>query len=127
VARISPAQKPSADPSAPTLDSINGGSSTLELDHLIHARARLGIVSSLAVKGSLAFTGLRELLGVTDGNLMSHVNKLEQAGYVACTKTFDGGVQKTEYRLTRTGKREFEAYLDHMEAIIRATRPPQER
>ena len=108
------------------LDSINGGLTTLELDRLIHARARLGIVSSLAAKGLLAFTGLRDLLGVTDGNLMSHLNKLEKAGYVACTKSFDGGVQKTEYELTHTGKREFEAYLDHMEAIIRATRPSQE-
>jgi DNA-binding HxlR family transcriptional regulator len=94
----------------------------LDLDRLIHERVRLGIVSSLAVNGSLTFTDLRDLLGITDGNLSAHARRLEEAGYIACRKSFDGRTPKTEYSLTRVGRRELEAYLDHMEAIIQATR-----
>ena len=97
-------------------------SDTLELDRIIHERVRLGIVSSLAVNGSLTFTDLRDLLGITDGNLKSHANRLEEAGYVRCTKSFEGRAQKTEYSLTKSGRQELEAYLGHMEAIIDATR-----
>lgn len=104
------------------LDAVEGGSEALELDRLIHERVRLGIVSSLAVNGSLTFTDLRDLLGITDGNLKSHASKLEDAGYIECTKSYEGRTQKTEYTLTRTGRRELEAYLGHMEAIIEATR-----
>ncbi len=95
---------------------------TLELDRLIHERVRLGIVSSLAVNGSLTFTDLRDLLGITDGNLSAHARRLEEAGYVACKKSYEGRTPKTEYKLTKKGKRELSAYLNHMEAIIQATR-----
>lgn len=94
----------------------------LDLDRLIHERVRLGIVSSLAVNGSLTFTDLRDLLGITDGNLSAHAKRLEEAGYVVCRKSHDGRSPKTEYALTATGRTELEAYLDHMEAIIEATR-----
>ena len=94
----------------------------LELDRLIHERVRLGIVSALAVNGSLTFTDLKELLGATDGNLSAHARRLEDAGYVTCEKSFEGRVPRTEYELTKIGRREFQLYLDHMEAIIRATR-----
>lgn len=94
----------------------------LELDRVIHERVRLGIVSALAVNGSLTFTDLRALLGTTDGNLSAHARKLEDAGYVLCKKTFDGRTPRTEYHLTAVGRRELQAYLDHMEAIIHATR-----
>ena len=94
----------------------------LELDRLIHERVRLGIVSALAVNGSLTFTDLRDLLGITDGNLSAHARKLEEAGYLVCTKSRDGRAMKTEFALTRTGRAELEAYLSHMEAIIDATR-----
>ena len=94
----------------------------LELDRLIHERVRLGIVSALAVNGSLTFTDLRDLLGITDGNLSAHARKLEEAGYLVCTKSRDGRAMKTEFALTRTGRGELEAYLSHMEAIIDATR-----
>jgi len=94
----------------------------VELDRLIHERVRLGIVSSLAVNGWLTFTDLRDLLGITDGNLSAHARRLEDAGYIECKKSYDGRATKTEYGLTATGRRELEAYLDHMEAIIRATR-----
>lgn len=98
----------------------------LDLDRLIHERVRLGIVSSLAVNGSLTFTDLRDLLGITDGNLSAHARKLEEAGYVVCTKSHDGRGSKTEYRLTPTGRVELQQYLDHMEAIIQATRTHDE-
>lgn len=94
----------------------------LELDRLIHERVRLGIVSALAVNGSLTFTDLRDLLGTTDGNLSAHARRLEDAGYVVCKKSFDGRTPKTEYSLTTVGRRELNAYLNHMEAIIDATR-----
>lgn len=107
------------------LDAVDGRSTqadALELDRVIHERVRLGIVSSLAVNGSLAFTDLRDLLGITDGNLIAHARKLEDAGYVAGTKSRDGRGSKTEYRLTPVGLSALRAYLDHMEAIIEATR-----
>ena len=94
----------------------------LELDRLIHERVRLGIVSALAVNGSLTFTDLKELLGATDGNLSAHARRLEDAGYVTCQKSFEGRMPRTEYALTDVGRRELQLYLDHMEAIIRATR-----
>ncbi|MDH3205726.1 MAG: transcriptional regulator [Gemmatimonadota bacterium] len=94
----------------------------LDLDRIIHERVRLGIVSALAVNGSLTFTDLRDLLGTTDGNLSAHARRLEDAGYVACSKSFDGRTPRTEYELTGRGRRELDAYLDHMEAIIDATR-----
>ena len=96
--------------------------SARELDRLIHERTRLGIVSALAVNVSLSFNELKALLRTTDGNLSVHARKLEEAQYVACTKSFQGRMPKTEYRLTAAGRRALERYLSHMEAIIRATR-----
>jgi DNA-binding transcriptional ArsR family regulator len=92
------------------------------LDRLIHERTRLAIVSALAVNASLTFNELKQLLRVTDGNLSVHARKLEDSGYIACMKSFDGRVPKTEYRLAATGRRALEKYLDHMEALIQATR-----
>ena len=94
----------------------------VELDRLIHERMRLGIVSALAVNPSLSFSELKALMRTTDGNLSVHARKLEEAGYVTCTKTFEGRVPKTDYTLTAAGRKALERYLDHMEAIIRATR-----
>ena len=95
---------------------------TGELDRLIHERVRLGIVSALAVNDSLSFNELKALLKTTDGNLSVHARKLEEASYVTCTKSFEGRIPKTEYRLTAAGRRALEHYLDHMEALIRVTR-----
>ncbi len=92
------------------------------LDRLIHERMRLGIVSALAVNDALTFNELKELMKTTDGNLSVHARKLEDAGYVTCTKSFEGRVPRTEYALTAAGRKALERYLDHMEAIIRATR-----
>lgn len=94
----------------------------LEFDRLIHERIRLGIVSALAVNESLSFNDLKKLLKTTDGNLSVHARKLEEAGYVACSKYFDKRLPKTDYRLAAAGRRALERYLDHMEALIRATR-----
>jgi DNA-binding HxlR family transcriptional regulator len=94
----------------------------LELDRLIHERMRLAIVSSLAVNATLSFNELKGLLETTDGNLSVHARKLEEAGYVTCTKSFEGRVPRTEYRLTATGRQALERYLSHMEALIRRTR-----
>ena len=116
---------------APPLRSVNGGEAAeagssnegaLALDRLIHERLRLGIVSALAVNESLTFNELKRLMQTTDGNLSVHARKLEDADYVTCTKSFEGRMPKTEYRLTATGRRALERYLDHMEALIRATR-----
>ena len=92
------------------------------LDRVIHERARLGIVSALAANPALSFQDLKGLLGLTDGNLAVHSRRLEEAGYIACTKGFAGRVPRTEYRLTAAGRRALSAYLEHMESIIRAAR-----
>ena len=93
-----------------------------DLDRLIHERVRLGIVSALAVNRSLTFNELKAMLKTTDGNLSVHARKLEEADYIVCTKSFDGRLPKTEYRLTGAGRKALERYLNHMEALIRATR-----
>ena len=91
-------------------------------DRLIHERMRLAIVSALAVNQSLSFNDLKRLLKTTDGNLSVHARKLEEAQYITCTKSFEGRIPKTEYRLTAAGRQALERYLDHMEALIHATR-----
>ena len=94
------------------------------LDRLLHDRMRLGIVSALAAADdmSLSFTELKSALRATDGNLGGHVRKLEDAGYVSCDKTFEGRTPRTDYGLTTSGRRALEKYLNHLGAIIRATR-----
>jgi DNA-binding HxlR family transcriptional regulator len=107
------------------LSAVRGQSSetvAVPLNRLIHERIRLGIVSALAVNRSLTFNELKAMLKTTDGNLSVHARKLEEADYIVCTKSFAGRLPKTEYRLTAGGRRALERYLDHMEALIRATR-----
>lgn len=94
----------------------------LALDRIIHERLRLGILSALAVNESLSFNDLKKLMQTTDGNLSVHARKLEEAAYITCTKSFEGRVPRTEYALSAAGRRALERYLDHMEALIRATR-----
>ena len=74
---------------------------------------------------SLTFNDLKKLLSTSDGNLSVHARKLEEAEYIACEKTFEGRMPKTEYRMTAAGRRALERYLDEMEALIRATRKTQ--
>ena len=94
----------------------------LALDRLIHERLRLGILSALAVNESLSFNELKRLLETTDGNLSVHARKLEEADYIICTKSFEGRMPRTEYRLSAAGRKALERYLEHMEALIRSTR-----
>ena len=110
------------------LRSVAGGAaeSAPELDRLIHERIRLAIVSALAVNEKLSFNALKDMLSATDGNLSVHARKLEEAGYLSCTKSFEGRVPRTEYQLTPEGRRALELYLDHMEALIQAVRDRQD-
>ena len=105
-----------------TVRGHEGEGAAVDLDRLIHERMRLGIVSALAGADSLTFNELKSLLGTSDGNLSVHARKLEDAGYVACTKSFEGRVPRTEYKLTAAGRRALAKYLDHMEALIRTMR-----
>ena len=93
-----------------------------KLDRLIHERLRLGILSALSVNDALTFSDLKKLLDTTDGNLSVHARKLEEAGYLSCQKSFEGRVPKTQFKLTASGRRALERYLDHMEALIHAMR-----
>ncbi len=93
-----------------------------DFDRLVYQRVRLGIMSALAVNRSLSFSELKDLLQTSDGNLSVHARKLEDADYVACKKSFQARFPKTEYRLMPRGRRALERYLDHMEALIQATR-----
>ena len=94
----------------------------VELDRVIHERVRLAIVSALASVQSLSFKELKDQLDITDGNLSVHARRLEEAGFVACEKSFVDRVPHTEYRLTAAGRRALEQYLDHMESLIRRVR-----
>ena len=109
-------------PGAGRVRAVAGGNSLPDLDRLIHERMRLGIVSALAANPSLTFNELKKLLKTTDGNLSVHARKLEEANYIACTKSFEGRMPKTEYSLTDAGRRALEKYLNHMEALIQAMR-----
>lgn len=92
------------------------------LDRVIHDRTRLAIVSALAASEPLSFAELKAVTGTTDGNLSVHARRLEEAGYVLCDKSFAGRMPRTEFRLSAAGRRALEKYLDHMDALIRATR-----
>jgi DNA-binding MarR family transcriptional regulator len=115
--------KNTTEPVALPVRAVEGAvEKTVDLDRLIHERLRLGIISALAVNKSLGFTELRDLLKTTDGNVSVHARKLEEAGYLSCTKSFVGRTPHTEYRITPQGRRALERYLAHMEALIAATR-----
>jgi DNA-binding HxlR family transcriptional regulator len=108
------------------LRGVHGGAphSAHDIDRLIHERLRLGIISALAVNDSLTFNELKHTVKTSDGNLSVHARKLEDAGYVSCSKTFAGRTPKTEYSLTAAGRRALERYLDHMEALLGRMRKP---
>src|SRR5215831_4535318 len=107
-------------PAMPAALGAAGGAP--KLDRLIHERLRLGILSALSVNDSLTFNELKKLIETTDGNLSVHARKLEEAGYISVTKSFEGRMPRTDYRLTAAGRRAMERYLDHMEALIQAMR-----
>ena len=98
------------------------GSTDSKFDRLVYERVRLGIMSALAVNEPLTFNELKALFDVSDGNLSAHARKLEEAGYIECAKSFAGRRPKSEYRLTPAGRQALYRYLDHIEAVIKATR-----
>lgn len=113
-------KNPRTAEAGPPLKSMDGDASApLSLDRVIHERVRLAIVSTLAVHEMLTFNEIKAMLETTDGNLSVHARKLEDAGYVACKKGYEGRVPRTEYRITASGRRALERYLAHMEALIR--------
>ena len=120
--RLSPSTEERHARPAPRRPAVAG---VPQLDPLVHERVRLGIASALAVNPSLSFPDLKKLLNTTDGNLSVHARKLEEAGYITCTKSFDGRIPKTEYRLTASGRHALERYLNEMESLIRAARNPR--
>jgi DNA-binding transcriptional ArsR family regulator len=111
-----------ADVPAPQPRRRRGGANPVDFDRVIHERVRLAIVSALAVSESLTFNELKSVLDTSDGNLSVHARRLEEAGYLTCEKSFEGRVPRTQYRLTTAGRRALEAYLEHMEALIRHVR-----
>jgi DNA-binding MarR family transcriptional regulator len=113
---------PAVEPAQQTATARGSATEDDRFDRLIYGRVRLGIMSALAVNDQLTFNDLKALFAVTDGNLGAHARKLEVAGYIACRKTFEERRPRTEYRLTSAGRKALERYLQHIEAVIRATR-----
>ena len=115
-------QKPVAEVSNTQTSPAKEKSAAPNLDRLIHERLRLGIISALAANESLTFSDLKSLMNTTDGNLSVHARKLEEAGYISCTKFFEGRLPKTEYKLTAAGRSALQNYLSHMESLIKQMR-----
>ena len=109
-------------PESPGIAAVSAAIGAPKLDRLIHERLRLGVLSALSVNESLTFNELKKLLDTTDGNLSVHARKLEEAGYLSCTKSFAGRVPRSDYKLSAAGRRALERYLDHMEALIQTMR-----
>ena len=111
-----PLTKPVPVPNTPTMRDGTG------FDRLIYERVRLGIMSALAMNDQLTFNELKALFNVSDGNLGAHARKLEEAGYVVCAKSFEARRPKSIYRITVLGRKSLLRYLEHIEAVIKATR-----
>jgi DNA-binding transcriptional ArsR family regulator len=110
---------PSVARAAGLTPMVGDPTAPLALDKVIHERVRLAIVSALAVHPKLTFNELKAMLETSDGNLSVHARKLEEAGYLTCTKGYDGRVPRTDFTITAAGRRALDAYLGHMEALIR--------
>ena len=100
-------------------------SSALGIDRVVHERMRLAMIAALALNESLGFPDLKELLGATDGNLIVHARRLEDAGYISCTKITEGRAARTIYRLTPAGRAALRRYLERMESLASALRAPR--
>jgi DNA-binding MarR family transcriptional regulator len=99
-----------------------GAGDDAQFDRMVYERVRLGIMSALAVREELTFSELKTLFDVSDGNLSAHARKLEEAKYLTCTKSFENRRPRSVYRITALGRNALNRYLDHVEAVIRATR-----
>lgn len=120
VSSQTPKAKAGPADSVSTLAGPRRQDAAADLDRLIHERTRLALVSALAANAMLSFNDLKALLAISDGNLSAHARKLEDAGYISCSKSFDGRVPRTEYRLTDAGRTALHRYIGHMEALIEA-------
>jgi DNA-binding MarR family transcriptional regulator len=95
----------------------------LQLDRVIHEKGRLAIMSALAASPELAFTELRDLLAMTDGNLTTHIRALQQSGYVSVAKSYQNRRPLTTCSLTPSGRKAFAAYVNLLEQIVRQNKP----
>ena len=95
----------------------------LQLDRVIHEKGRLAIMSALAAAPGLAFTELRDLLDMTDGNLTTHIRTLQQEGYLAVAKSYQNNRPLTTCSLTPAGRKAFAGYVNLLEQIVRQNRP----
>ena len=120
------AQREPASPKSPSrpVTPVYGTAASGQsgFDRLIYERVRLGIMSALATNEELTFNELKSLFNASDGNLGAHARKLEEAGYVACTKSFEARRPKSIYKITAAGRKALLRYLEHIEAVIKATR-----
>jgi DNA-binding MarR family transcriptional regulator len=129
MAAKSEARKPAAPtrrkrPRLAAVPAAVGAADENKFDRLIYERVRLGIMSALAVREELTFAELKALFDVSDGNLSAHARKLEEASYLTCTKSFEDRRPRSVYRITALGRNALHRYLDHVEAVIKATRRP---
>ena len=122
MAKQSTAKRARQEAAEPRTANGKQKSAAPNLDRLIHERLRLGIISALAANEKLTFSDLKHLMNTTDGNLSVHARKLEEAGYISCSKYFEGRLPKTEYKLTAAGRTALESYLNHMESLIKQMR-----
>jgi DNA-binding MarR family transcriptional regulator len=95
----------------------------LQLDRVIHEKGRLAIMSLLAASPALSFTELRDTLGMTDGNLTTHLRILQEEGFVALSKSYANKRPLTTCSLTAAGKKAFTGYIDLLEQIVRQNKP----
>jgi DNA-binding PadR family transcriptional regulator len=116
------ARQPKRISRAALVTSVSDSDDDASFDRLVYERVRLGIMSALAVWDELTFSEMKALFNVSNGNLGTHARKLEEAKYVTCTKLFEGRRPKSVYRLTVAGRAALNRYLDHVEALLRATR-----
>lgn len=120
----SPARRRRTDDAPGAAAPAAASAEAVALDRVIHERMRLAILSTLASRAAVTFAELKALTGATDGNVSVHARRLEEAGYLVCTKAFAGRVPRTQYRITDAGRAALHSYLDHMEALIRQVREP---
>lgn len=90
----------------------------LQLDRVIHEKGRLAIMSALAAAPELSFTELRDTLGMTDGNLTTHIRILQEEGFIAVAKSYQNNRSLTTCALTKAGRKAFTGYIDLLEQIV---------
>jgi len=95
----------------------------LNLDRIIHEKGRLAIMSLLAASPELSFTELRDTLGMTDGNLTTHIRTLQEAGYVSVAKTYQNNRPLTTCLITSKGRKAFADYINLLEKIVQQSKP----